>query len=357
MKKTLAFMLVFVMVLSLVACGSKKTATQAPAAEKEQTQTAAEPTEKAEDKTTDEPAKDLIPKTVQVLIPLKAGGGTDVLLRYITEGINQNTGKSIVVVNQNEGGGAVCFNNVENAKVNGETIGFFGSSYFTNYVAGSHETAPNKLRCVSFLEMVQGGSFIVVPASSPYNTFEELVAGAKEKELVLGVQLGSYTHFQCAEIANNAGINFKYVEATGDAEKVTALLGNLVDVSLINANQTRQYVESGDLKALCCVSDFDREALAALKDVPTLNDLGLPSCNACSVFVACVPASMDDATAQAINQLFVDSLDREDVIANVKKSGYVLKAHDLATSQAMYEAAYTSFLEIGKQLGILAEGR
>ena len=66
---------------------------------------------------------------------------------------------------------------------------------------------------------------------------------------------------------------------------------------------------------------------------------------------------MDDATAQAINQLFIDSLNRDDVIANVKKSGYVLKAHDLATSQAMYEASYTSFLDIGKQLGILAEGR
>lgn len=350
MKRTLALLLVFVMVLSLAACASKQTATTTPAAEKEESKTAVEKTES-------EPKKDPLPKTIQVLIPLKAGGGTDVLLRYITDGINQNTGKSLVVVNQNEGGGAVCFNNVENAKVNGETIGFFGSSYFTNYVAGSHDTAPDKLRCVSFLEMVQGGSFIVVPASSPYNTFEELVAGAKEKELVLGVQLGSYTHFQCAEIANNAGIQFKYVEATGDAEKVTALLGNLVDVSLINANQTRQYVESGDLKALCCVSDFDREALPVLKDVPTLNDLGLPSCNACSVFVTCVPASMDDATAQAINQLFIDSLNRDDVIANVKKSGYVLKAHDLATSQDMYEASYTSFLDIGKQLGILAEGR
>jgi len=354
MKKFLALALALTMILAVTGCGSKPAAPAAPAVPA----APAAPAASAAPAAPAAPAKaDWPGKQVQLYLPLKAGGGTDVLLRHIADGMNKNTGSSFVVVNQNEGGGAVCFNNVEHTKPNGDILGFYGSSFFTSYVAGSHESAPTKFRCASFLEMTSGGSFIVVPASSPYKTFEELIEGAKSKELVLGIQLGSYTHFQCAEIAQNAGINFKYVEATGDAEKVTALLGGLLDVSLVNANQTKQYVESGDLRALCCVSDFDREALAPLKDVPTLEDLGYPKCKAASVFVCCVPESTDDALVAAINSTFAESVARDDVAENLMKMGYVLKAHDVEGSQKMYDDAYGAFRNIGADLGILAEGR
>lgn len=339
MKKLLALVLVMVMVTSLTACednGEPPATTETSAVVESKWPTS----------------------QVQIYIPLKAGGGTDIMGRYITEAMADITGANFAIINQNEGGGAVCFNNVQHASKDCDIIGFYGSSYFTSYVSGTHESSPDVYKCAAFIDYAVGGSFIVVSADSPYQTFEDLIAAAKENPgtITVGIQLGSYTHYQFVEIAKNAGAEFKYVEAGSDAEKVTAVLGGHVDVSLVNANQTNQYVEAGSMRALCCVSKY-LDTLKALQNVPTITELGYPAPLAQSVLIFVVPACTDDATIAKINKTVNQAVAREDVIKKIATMGYVLNCYDTEGSQKMYENTYTAFRDIAKSIGALSNGR
>lgn len=197
----------------------------------------------------------------------------------------------------------------------------------------------------------------MVSADSPYKTFEDLISAAKEKPgtITVGIQLGSYTHYQFVEIAQNAGAEFKYVEAGSDSEKVTALLGGHVDVSLVNANQTNQHVEAGSMRALCCVSEY-LDTLEAVQDVPTITELGYPAPLAQSVLIFVVPAGTDDATVAKINKTVNEAVAREDVIKNIATVGYVLNCYDTENSQKMYEKTFAAFRDIAKGIGVASDG-
>ena len=237
MKKVCAMLLALVLSLSLAACGGAGNSS------------AADPTGE----------KLTFPKgAIQLYCPFKAGGGTDLIARVLVEYINKTYNTNIVVVNQTDGGGAVCYNTVKNAKADGHVLLYSHSSMFGTYLAGGHDVDPAKDYEYINGSSISGGYYLDVPANSPFKTVTDLVDYCKAHpgEVTLGVQAGSMSNYIIAEFAANAGIEFKYVETgSGDADRVAGLLGNMFQVSLVNAAQTTSYVESGDLRCLCCLSE------------------------------------------------------------------------------------------------------
>ena len=97
----------------------------------------------------------------------------------------------------------------------------------------------------------KANNVLVVSGGSSYQTLDDLIGAAKERpgEVMFGVETGGTVHIQTGLFAKAAGIDVKYVEAGSDTEKLTALVGNSIDACFVNANQAKQYVESGKARA------------------------------------------------------------------------------------------------------------
>jgi putative tricarboxylic transport membrane protein len=118
---------------------------------------------------------------------------------------------------------------------------------------------------------------VVVPAESPYQTINDLVADMQERGRavsIAGGSAGGTDHILAALIAQAGGVpieDLNYVAFSGGGESLAALLGGEVSAGISGVAEYAEQIKAGELRALA-VSGTDRvEGI----DAPTLTEAGL----------------------------------------------------------------------------------
>ena len=252
--------------------------------------------------------------TVQLIVPAKPGGGTDAGARIIAAALEEVIGSAVIVVNNVTGGGAVAAEQVRTAKPNGQTLLYYHTSLVVKYRTGGYPHSPvDAFTTVASLPV--GGSFsLAVPADSPFQTAEELIAASIEtpNKLTLGVQLRGGSHFMAALLTMDSGAAFRIVEAGSDADKFVQLQGSQINAAIVNTPGTLQYVESGDLRILATIAGTPERDPGA-PDVPSLAELGYENAVYGTDFLILGPLGMDDAVVEQINAAVASVLNTEAV--------------------------------------------
>jgi putative tricarboxylic transport membrane protein len=215
---------------------------------------------------------------VEVYVPAKAGGGTDVMARTLATQIAKETKRSLTIINNTDGGGVVPMEAVRNAKPDGSKILQFHTTMLIKSASGLY----NKKAAEDFTVLGvsynpdPSGWILVVGANSPYNTVQDLINASKTKQLLMGVETGGTIHLITGMLALETGANFKYVEAGSDTEKLTALVGGSIDGCFVNVNQARQYLEAEKVKGLVLLSsDKAGSRNPIIPSIPSLVELGI----------------------------------------------------------------------------------
>jgi tripartite-type tricarboxylate transporter receptor subunit TctC len=71
-------------------------------------------------------------RTVRLIVPYAAGGGTDVFSRLLAQQIDKEFGQTLVIDNRAGGASVIGTQAVANAQPDGYTIGMMDSAFFTN---------------------------------------------------------------------------------------------------------------------------------------------------------------------------------------------------------------------------------
>ena len=61
-----------------------------------------------------------VPKKIEVQLPAKAGGGTDVAGRQLTDWISKNGGTTMTIKNNTDGGGVVAYETIRAGRWQGQ---------------------------------------------------------------------------------------------------------------------------------------------------------------------------------------------------------------------------------------------
>ena len=171
-------------------------------------------------------------RTVRMIVPWPAGGGTDMLARPIAQKMGEFLGQQVVVDNRGGASGIVGSEIAAKAPADGYTIVIDNvSSHATN--ATLYKQLPyNTLRDfapVSLLTAVT--NVIVVHPSVPVKSLKELVALAKSRPGQLSFATygaGGTTHLAGEMLKNRAGIDMIHVPYKGGAPAlVDAVAGHV----------------------------------------------------------------------------------------------------------------------------------
>lgn len=118
----------------------------------------------------------------------------------------------------------------------------------------------------------------VLPANSPHKTMADVVAQLKKDPGSVkwgGGSRGATEHIAAAMIAREAGVDpakINYVAFRGGGEATAAILGGNVTVGGSGLSEFSEYIAAGTMKPIAVTS---AQRLPALKDTPTLKELGL----------------------------------------------------------------------------------
>lgn len=219
----------------------------------------------------EKPSIDYPTKTIKLIVPFAAGGGTDVIGRAVADVVSKYlpNGQSVVVENKTGGGGTIGTADVAAAAPDGYTLGLVtvGPVSVTPHLGKTPYTAEDLTPIVN---LVNTHNVLVVKADAPWKDFDEWLAYVKENPNQFTYATpgkGIAPHITMEAVNLRAGIQTKGVHFDGTAPALTALLGGHVQGAMVQATEVKTYVESGDIRVLAgTVANEDFPDMAVFKD-------------------------------------------------------------------------------------------
>lgn len=184
-----------------------------------------------------------------------AGGGTDSINRMIMAEMEKHLPVGISVTNKTGGvAGSNGMVYVMNQPDDGYTLVGLSESNVTAAIQGGWDQK------FSFWHpFIVGGSpdLISVPANSPYNTLEELIAAAKAAPGTIPAAAsgsGSIHHLNLLAIENGSGSKFKFIPYKGSAPGQEAAIAGEVALVVTSLAEQAPLIAGGKLKPLAMLT-------------------------------------------------------------------------------------------------------
>lgn len=215
-------------------------------------------------------------RTLTLVVPYAAGGGTDIAAREFAGLFSQELGGQTVVVENRAGGaGHVGSLAVSRARADGTTLLFAVS---TNVVINPHLQRGDRVDLANTLEAVaQTSSYqyvLVVHPSHPSNTLAEYIAWVKAQPrgtvTFSSSGVGGNNHLAGVLFAEAAGIEMEHVPYRGTAPALMDVVARNITLNVSSPPPAITLVREGRLKALAVTGPA---RMPALPEVPALSEV------------------------------------------------------------------------------------
>ena len=241
-------------------------------------------------------------KPLRIVVPFGAGGVADLTARTVAQKMSEGLGQSVVIDNRPGAGGIVAAEIVAKAEPDGYTLLLMSNANAVS--AGLFKSLPFD-PVKDFTPVSLMGTFdlaVVTSSESRFKTWSELLAWAKANpgKLNIGsINIGSTQHLTAELFNSAAGIDAQVVPFNGTPAVMTALRGGQVDVAVEVLSPVLPQIKGGALRALA-VTGATRSA--ALPDVPTAKEEGVPQLVSSSWNGLAVPAKTPAAIVERLNK-------------------------------------------------------
>lgn len=209
---------------------------------------------------------------VRLIVASNAGGNSDLIGRLVVEAVNrQPIEPKLQVVNI--GGQATMRGSVEvaSSKPDGCTLLINHQSLLFTYLTAQGEVTYTSFEPVARLTL--DSSVLSAASETPYSDFAEFLAYAQANPdtILTGASLGGTSHVAVLMLEEAAGFRLKYVSYNGLQERITAMLGNHIQLSESDVGVASKYADEGAFKPLVVLSE---ERNPRLPEIPTARELG-----------------------------------------------------------------------------------
>jgi len=222
-------------------------------------------------------ARDYGSRPIRLVVPVAAGGGTDVIARLIATGLGESSGLQLIVDNRGGAGGIIATETVARAIPDGYTLLFPYASHTTMpFIAKVPYDAYSDFAPVT--QVAVQPLVLIVHPSLPVNNVKELIALAKStpKGLNAGIATpGSAGHLATELFKLRTGTTGGIVSVVykGTSATQVALLSGEVQLLFVSTPSAMPYLKSGKVKMLATSS---KKRIAYLPELPTFAELGVP---------------------------------------------------------------------------------
>lgn len=291
-------------------------------------------------------------KPIRMVVPLAAGGTTDIVARIVAQIFTEALGQSVVVDNRAGAGGTIGAGVVARAVPDGYTLLFHSVSLATAVPLYKLPYDPVK----DFVGVVPvGQSFYVVAVhpSVPVKTVHELIklAQAKPKQIALShAGTGTITHLAGELFMANTKTSFLLVPFKGGNPALAALVGGQVQAILNPIAEILPMVRAGGKVRTLAVTSPKRTP--ELPDVPTLTEAGFPGATVTTVNGVYTPTGTPRVVIERLNAAVNKAMQNPEIRDRFSSQGLVPLG---GTSEELTEYLRTSverWTKVVKDAGI-----
>ena len=252
-------------------------------------------------------------KPIRYIVPVSAGGGSDMVGRTLTERWGTVLKQSFIVDNQGGGGGVIACQTTARAAPDGYTL-------MQGYVA-THGTSPatrklpyDAIKDFTPIGMIGGTpNVLVVDARLPIKTVKEFIDYVRKNpgKISYGsAGQGSLTHLTMELFKIQINSFMVHIPYRGVAPAFTDLIGGQTQAMFPGLAAAMPHIRSGRVRPLA-VTGLQRHP--QLKDIPTLDESGFKGFDAQQWYGVVGPAGMPPAIVKQLNDTLATVLRAPDM--------------------------------------------
>ncbi len=286
-------------------------------------------------------------RPVRWIVPFPPGGAMDNIARTLGEAMGKSLGQSFVIENRAGAGGNIGATAVARARPDGYTIMIVANGMAVNpalYPDMAYDPVKD-FAPISLLAVVPN-VLVVNPQRIQAKTVPEVIALAKAhpgKYTYASAGVGTSIHLAGELFAKMAGVQMLHVPYKGSGPAIADMLGGQVDYMFDSITSSKPHIDAGKLVPIAVTT---RKRSAALPNVPTVAEAGLPGYELTPWFAAFAPAGTPPAVIDKLNRAMRDALKTPKVQGTLASIG----AEPIGGSPAELRDYLASEIKSGREL-------
>lgn len=252
-------------------------------------------------------------KPIRMVVPFPPGFASDFLARTVGQRLGETYGQQVVIDNRPGAGGLIGSGIVAKASPDGYTLMMVGQAHLINTLIHKHpDYHPfNDFAAVTQIALMP--SVMVIAPNLPVKSLADLIALAKAKPGQYNFAsggVGTWSHFSGEMFKSAAGINIVHVPFRLLADSFTEMAAGRVHLYVLPLPAAMPILKSGKLRPLVVTT---ARRVAALPDVPTTAEAGLPDYQTDSWFGIGAPARTPRAIIAQLNKAIVTIVQESEI--------------------------------------------
>ena len=216
-------------------------------------------------------AADWPAKSIRMIVPFAAGGGTDLVARALAASAEKILGQPIAIINKTGGSGAVGMAEGAGSKPDGYTVTMVTRELVSLPQLGTSPVGPDNFKLVCLIN--EDPAIVLVTPDSKYKTVADIIEAGKAAPGAVKFASTVQPNFYVLGLEILTGTKYNQIPYNGAAEAIPALMGNHVEFSMTGPAEAISQLKSGQLLGLGIAADSRMEAFP---DIPTLSEQGIP---------------------------------------------------------------------------------
>jgi tripartite-type tricarboxylate transporter receptor subunit TctC len=286
---------------------------------------------------------------VTIIVPLGAGGPTDIAARALAPALEQRWKQPVTVENRTGGGTMIGGAAVARSAPDGHTLLFNGNGVLTGKLF-LKEVPFDSAELRPITQMIWAPRIAVTNPAVPVKTLKEFIAYAKArpKELRYGTIAATSFDLDYVVFNNKAGIEMSPVPYPGGTTGPTALMRNDIQFFFAVVGAVTAQVNEGKLVALAVTSP---ERYPGLPSVPTAKEAGLDYEFTTSVGMW-APTKTPEAVFQQLATDLSAAMNTPAVAAATRSVGFEPSSMRPQQYAALMQAELKMYTEAAQQTGL-----
>jgi tripartite-type tricarboxylate transporter receptor subunit TctC len=268
-------------------------------------------------------AQDVWPsRPIRVIVPFTPGGGTDIMMRLVAQGLSNRLSQQVVVDNVAGAGGTIGAMQAVNAQPDGYTLlcGTPGSIAVNPVMQAGIRYHP--LRDLAPVAQLTDSPIVLVTNKDfPVDSVAALIAMAKAQPGVINFGSagpGSVAHLSGEMFCALAGVQITHVPYRGTSQSLLDLRAGRIQLLFENLPPVMEAISLGHVKALA-VGTPQRSDL--LPQLPTIAEAGVPGYVSSSYMGLLAPARTPPDIVRRLSEACAAVVGDADLAARLRGLG------------------------------------
>jgi tripartite-type tricarboxylate transporter receptor subunit TctC len=293
-------------------------------------------------------------KTIRMVVPIGAGGGTDSMGRMIAQKLSEQMGVNIIVDNRPGAGTVIGTEYFSKAAPDGYTLMTVAPEFSINPSLRKLPYDPIK-DFIMVTQLTSGQYFLTTHPTVPVKTPQQFLALAKSRpgQITFGSSgTGSANHLAGVLFQHMTGTKMIHVPYKSAAPAGAALIGGEIDYMFSNVASAIAHVRSGRLRAVAVTGE---KRSPVTPEIPTITESAVPGFVVTGFYILLAPAGTPREIANKVNAEAVRALQSADMKDRLSALGLepVGSAPDAAA--AFIKAEIAKWAPVIKAAGMKAD--